>query len=420
MSDSCFKPLGYIVSLVTDKCSFKKDPTKPYIGLEHIPSSGSTLQGSAEANESISVNNIFRAGDILFGKLRPRLRKSVRAPFDGYCSTDIIVLRPNQEVYSDFAGFVLQSDAVFAKAIRTEEGTKMPRCSWNTLQELEVFCPVNLTRQKRIAIILSSIDCAIDHTEALIEKYQQIKAGLMHDLFTRGIGADGKLRPPRDQAPELYQESEIGWIPRDWKVELIISCADVIDPNPSHRNPIYHDEGFPFISTVEFAEFDQIQLDTSRRVIEEIVLEQEQRCKFSKFSIAFSRKGTIGEIRLLPTHLRFALLDSLCVVNPTTINPSFLFHLLRSHFLKKQIRTMTMGQALPQMSIGRVRELFIPVPTSAKEQEEIKSKINAIDRYIFTNGEDLQKLKSKKYGLMHDLLTGKVPVKVEADEAGHV
>ena len=38
----------------------------------------------------------------------------------------------------------------------------------------------------------------------------------MHDLFTRGIGADGQLRPPREQAPELYQQTPIGWIPKDW------------------------------------------------------------------------------------------------------------------------------------------------------------------------------------------------------------
>ena len=35
----------------------------------------------------------------------------------------------------------------------------------------------------------------------------------MHDLFTRGVTADGKLRPPREQAPELYQETPVGWIP---------------------------------------------------------------------------------------------------------------------------------------------------------------------------------------------------------------
>jgi len=54
---------------------------------------------------------------------------------------------------------------------------------------------ISLRRQRKIARILQTIDQTIEKTQALIEKYQQIKAGLMHDLFTRGIGSDGQLRP---------------------------------------------------------------------------------------------------------------------------------------------------------------------------------------------------------------------------------
>lgn len=84
----------------------------------------------------------------------------------------------------------------------------------NYLRE-KVVVPA-LPTQRRIQYILSIIDQTIEKTEALIEKYQQIKAGMMHDLFTRGIGSDGKLRPPREQALELYQHTPIGWIPKEW------------------------------------------------------------------------------------------------------------------------------------------------------------------------------------------------------------
>jgi type I restriction enzyme S subunit len=77
----------------------------------------------------------------------------------------------------------------------------------------------HIVKQRKIATILSTIDTAIEKTEALIEKYQHIKAGLMHDLFTRGVLPNGQLRPPCEQAPELYQETAIGWIPREWKLQ---------------------------------------------------------------------------------------------------------------------------------------------------------------------------------------------------------
>ena len=58
-----------------------------------------------------------------------------------------------------------------------------------------------LPQQHQIAEILSTVDEAIELTEALLAKYQQVKAGLMHDLFTRGVTPDGRLRPTYKQAP---------------------------------------------------------------------------------------------------------------------------------------------------------------------------------------------------------------------------
>jgi type I restriction enzyme, S subunit len=109
---------------------------------------------------------------------------------------------------------------------KLNEATGVPSINRDRLAKLTFFDP-GYQSQKKIAEILSTIDRTITHTEALIEKYQQIKAGLMHDLFTRGIGADGKLRPPRDQAPEMYRESSIGWIPKEWNLRKLVELADI-------------------------------------------------------------------------------------------------------------------------------------------------------------------------------------------------
>jgi type I restriction enzyme, S subunit len=375
-----------------------------------------TIAFIAEAVHRQLTKSFVFEGDILFTKIGAIGRVAVYDGSLGICNSNAATAKiqiNSSKANSKFVAYQLGSERVMREFARTIISTP-PRINLGDINSMRIEFP-SLPEQEKIVKILSTIDRTITHTEALIEKYQQIKAGLMHDLFTRGIGADGQLRPMREQAPELYWESAIGWIPKEWEVKTITSFADVIDPNPSHRNPIYHDEGFPFISTVEFEEFDQIRMETSRRVIEEIVLEQERRCKFSASSIVFSRKGTIGETRFLPSHLRFALLDSLCVINPTSISSSFLFHAVRSHFLKRQIKNMTMGQALPQMSIGRVRDLLVPTPIEDFEQKKIESKLSEIDEFILTNGQELKKLKQQKSGLMHDLLTGKVQVTIDDD-----
>ena len=82
--------------------------------------------------------------------------------------------------------------------------------------------PVPLAPQEAqpvIAQILDTLDTAIRETEALIDKLKAVKQGLLNDLLTRGIDADGQLRPPQSEAPQLYKESPLGWIPRSGSAE---------------------------------------------------------------------------------------------------------------------------------------------------------------------------------------------------------
>ena len=50
--------------------------------------------------------------------------------------------------------------------------------------------------QRAIAAVLDTIDDAIQKTEQIIAKLQQVKQGLLHDLLTRGIDDNGELRDP--------------------------------------------------------------------------------------------------------------------------------------------------------------------------------------------------------------------------------
>lgn len=281
----------------------------------------------------------------------------------------------------------------------------------SVIRNLYYLPKVDIGIQRKIAEILATIDNQIDATQALIDKYNAIKQGMMADLFSRGIDPETKaLRPTFEEAAELYHKTPLGMLPKGWDAYDIEDISDVIDPNPSHRNPIYRADGFAFISTVEFIEGDSVETNTSRRVAESVVLEQERRCAFNENSIVFSRKGTIGETRFVPTSCRFALLDSLCVLNPKNVDVTYFYHSLRSPSLKTQINQMVMGQALPQVSIGRVRELLIPMPNDAMEQRLIGQRIGGIAELLNSELLHLRKLQAQKSGLMQDLLTGKVPV----------
>jgi len=192
------RKLVELATLRTEKVVGAKNANKPYVGLEHMASGEPFLLGTARADSSISTNSIFYRGDILFGKLRPNLRKSLAAPFDGYCSTDILVLQPNHGFDAGFVSRVFQREEVFNEAVRTAEGTKMPRTSWARLKHYQVFVPHAKAEQGAIAHILDATDQAIAKTEALI-------ANRSADRQTQGHQAGPASRSPDPRPGQKWQ-----------------------------------------------------------------------------------------------------------------------------------------------------------------------------------------------------------------------
>lgn len=272
--------------------------------------------------------------------------------------------------------------------------------------------------QTKIGVILSNIDRAIESTQALIEKYQLIKAGLMHDLFTRGIGADGKLRPPREAAPELYQETAIGWIPKEWTVENFGTCVEVIDPNPSHRYPPETENGYPICSTENFAGEDGFDFEKSKLVPDWVFKSQNNRCRFKATDVVFARKGKIGLAR------RYGYEEKVFSHTVVTMKPlsnsldaNWLLWLCRSAWLLMGIEVkMNTNSGVPTLGVEFIKTISVPFPLVA-EQQLINQHLEVISKKIQTVTDELEKLRMQKVGLMHDLLTGKVKVKVEEAQA---
>ena len=267
-----------------------------------------------------------------------------------------------------------------------------------------------LNEQRAIAAFLDSncakIDEAVRIKEAQIKLLSERRQILIQQAVTRGLNPDV---PMKDSGTDWIVE-----IPVHWSLVPILAVGEVIDPNPSHRNPEYVDEGFPFISTQEFRPGGVIEIDTPRRVSKNTVEEQEKRCHFGKGSLVFSRKGTIGAVRVLPIGIRLGILDSLCVINPNRrVDPTYLFWSLSSDYLPAQYGPTLRGAALPQLSVGRVRSLKIILPPKNEQSEivqHLKRETGKVDTAILIKQEQIAKLKEYKTSLINAAVTGKIKV----------
>ncbi len=202
LSDVAGQRVERVVPTATDN--------RPYVALEHLAQGSPVLLGWAEAGAAASAKTAFRTGDVLFGKLRPYLRKAAPAPFDGLCSTDILPLFATSALDTQYLAQLAQWRPLQQHAVATSSGTKMPRTSWAQLGAFSFPLPP-FAEQCKIAAILASVDDVIEKTQAVIDQVQVVKRGLMQELLTRGL-------PGRHTR---FKQTDIGKIPEKWRVVRI-------------------------------------------------------------------------------------------------------------------------------------------------------------------------------------------------------
>ena len=83
----------------------------------------------------------FKKDNILFGKLRPYFHKVGVPAINGVCSTDIVVIVPNEEWFWGLLLGHLSSDEFVAYTNAASTGTKMPRTNWKDMSRYPIAIP---------------------------------------------------------------------------------------------------------------------------------------------------------------------------------------------------------------------------------------------------------------------------------------
>ena len=174
---------GEVAKLSSKKYNpLKANQCLPCIELEHLDQASGRIIGSANASELASIKNHFEVGSVLFGKLRPYLRKYARPDFEGVCSTEIWVFKTTSKLLDEYLFHFVQTDKFVSEANKSS-GSKMPRADWGVISELVIKIP-NLKEQQKIATVLTTADKEIELLEQQLADLQQEKKALMQVLLT--------------------------------------------------------------------------------------------------------------------------------------------------------------------------------------------------------------------------------------------
>ena len=332
-----------------------------YLGLEHLKKNGGILETSDVATAELkSSKYAFTEEAILFGKLRPNLRKIAVPNFSGVCSTDRLPIYSSEKVNRSFLYHYLLSESPQAYIQNRVTGINLPRTSPKALRELQVPLPP-LDEQQRIAEILDQVENLKKLNE---EQYLLLSSSLGRSL----IFELASLNAPSVKLSDISTISS--------------------GSTPSRKKSGYYGGSIPWVKTNEV---NGREIFDTEEKLTELGL-KESSCKIyaagTVLIAMYGQGATRGQAGLLG--VRAATNQACASVVPHDLEDSeFIFEALKANY--EQLRSLGRGGTQPNLNLSLVKDFQIPYP-SKEQRQEFRERIAAVHKIKLINAERLAKL----------------------------
>lgn len=383
-----------------------------YLGLENIESwTGRIVHAASKSEESpegeTGLANVFKEGDVLFGKLRPYLAKACHASRDGVCSTELLVLRPVEAVHPRFLLYSLLTPDFVGTVDASTFGAKMPRASWDFIGSLELRLPP-IEVQSAIANYLdretTRIDGLIAEKERMLALLDEKRAALISRIVTRGLDPDAQLKPSDtewvDKIPAHWNSCQLKrtWASSDY------GLSDSI-----------RDEGEIKVLRMSCIVDGRIDMSKSGRIAE-----VDERLLLRRNDLLFNRTNSLTQIAKVGL-VDFDPDDALAFASYLVriranhlASPHYLTFLLNSPLFIEFARhnaIPAIGQA--NLSPARYGEIHIPLPPASEQRAIVEfldraaKKANPVRHGVTSS---IALLKERRAALITAAVTGQIPL----------
>ena len=338
-----------------------------YLGLENLTQGTGDITGEVVTEKPAdikSLKNVFKPGDILYGKLRPNLNKVWLADRKGICSTDIFVIeaagaKANPALYA----YIFRSQRFNDNVMGQIRGAQLPRIGWSSFAELQIPLPPPEV-QKEIVAEIDGYQKVINGARAVVDNY----------------------RPRIAVHP-------------DWP---LVALSEVIESKPKNGysgSPVDYETNVKVLS-LSATTRGKMDLSKFKYLNEAIPLDSPCRCR--RGDIYLQRGNTkelVGTAAIFDTDDENFIYPDLMIrirADQNKIRSHYLLTVLQSGPIRDFVTRNAVGAAgsMPKINQGIVESIPIPLPPLATQQA-IVAEIEAEQVLVAANRELVDRFEKK-------------------------
>ena len=344
---------------------------------------------------------------------------SSRAPI-GYLAINICPVATNQGFKSlipkkgfdiEYLYYLFKKNIEYIKSHST--GSTFQEVSGSFVKELEFSVP-NYEEQLQISRVLSTLDKKIEINQNMNKKLEEIAKTLFKSWFIDfdPVRAKSETRPTglskeiSDLFPNFFENSELGQIPKGWKVSVLSDFGNIIcGKTPSTKDPENFNGSYPFITIPDMRK--NLLVNKTVRTLSEIGANSLKGKLLPAGSVCVSCIATPGLVCV-------TTLDSFTNQQINSIVPNFSKHREYLTFSMRTYRNLIAsagsgGSVFANMNTSSFKRLPILVPDNKIICifSDIISPILKKIEFLFNETSVLSELRDK---LLPKLISGKLRI----------
>lgn len=261
----------------------------------------------------------------------------------------------------------------------------------------------SLTEQCKIAAILSSLDDAIEKTQAVIDQVQVVKRGLMQELLTRGLPGQYTR----------FKQTEIGEIPEDWRTASLAECGATITSGSRGWARYYSETGALFLRITNLARGTiRLKFADTRHVLLPKDSAEAKRTRVKPGDLVISITADLGMVGIIPQDIGEAFVNqhlALIRFSDCAIRPEFAAYFLTTDVARRRFHRLNDSGAKAGLNLPTVKNLTVPQPPRTEQDSIVEILSNTEDR-LECEANKLAGLLAAKSALASVLLTGRLRV----------